>query len=137
VVDGQAAVAHVEYGADGRRVAVNDAPPAADARIVVSDHDVLVLLGGRQTAVRLKDHEAIDIEHLDGGGAVTAPMHGKVLAVLVDAGAEIRKGDRVAVIEAMKMEHTLLAPIDGRVDEVAVAAGAQVAQGALILRIAE
>jgi biotin carboxyl carrier protein len=49
----------------------------------------------------------------------------------------VQAGAVVAVIEAMKMEHTLLAPIDGRVDEVAVAAGAQVAQGALILRIAE
>ena len=40
-------------------------------------------------------------------------MHGKVLAIFVAAGASVAKGERVAVVEAMKMEHALLAPADG------------------------
>ena len=62
-------------------------------------------------------------------------MHGKVLAIFVTAGASVTKGERVAVVEAMKMEHALLAPHDGVVGEIAVEAGAQVAEGARILSI--
>jgi 3-methylcrotonyl-CoA carboxylase alpha subunit len=62
-------------------------------------------------------------------------MHGKVLAIFVAAGADVKKGERVAVVEAMKMEHALLAPADGIVIEVSAAVGAQVAEGARILTI--
>jgi len=60
-------------------------------------------------------------------------MHGKVLAILVEQGAQVARGQRVAIIEAMKMEHTLTAPIDGTVSEIAVAKDAQVAEGAKVL----
>ena len=50
-----------------------------------------------------------------------APMHGKMLNILVEQGAHVTRGQRVAIIEAMKMEHTLVAPIDGIVAEIAVA----------------
>ena len=63
-------------------------------------------------------------------------MHGKVLALLVEKGASVHKGQRVAVVEAMKMEHALVAPADGVVAEVAVKVGAQVAEGAKLLTIA-
>ena len=53
-------------------------------------------------------------------------MHGKVLALLVEKGASVTKGQRVAVVEAMKMEHALVAPGDGVVAEVAAKEGAQV-----------
>jgi 3-methylcrotonyl-CoA carboxylase alpha subunit len=89
---------------------------------------------GRQTVVKLKDAE-IDVEHLDGDGVVTAPMHGKVLAILVAPGARVTKGQRVAVIEAMKMEHSLVAPLAGTVTDVAAAVGSQLAEGATILVI--
>jgi len=93
------------------------------------------LRGGRQTVVRLKDFEAIDVDHLDTGGVITAPMHGKVLAILVEQGAAVAKGQRVALIEAMKMEHALTAPIAGKVAEVAVAPGNQIAEGAKVMVI--
>ncbi|MGB6348456.1 MAG: biotin/lipoyl-containing protein, partial [Pseudolabrys sp.] len=66
---------------------------------------------------------------------VRAPMHGKVLGILVEQGAPVIRGQRVAIIEAMKMEHTLAAPIDGTVAEIAVAPDAQVVEGAKIMRI--
>lgn len=47
----------------------------------------------------------------------------------------MQKGHRVAVIEAMKMEHALLAPIEGRVSAISVQPGTQVAEGALMLRV--
>jgi 3-methylcrotonyl-CoA carboxylase alpha subunit len=60
-------------------------------------------------------------------------MHGKVLEVLVKKGEAVRRGQRLAVVEAMKMEHAVLAPRDGTVTEVAVAAGDQVAENAKIV----
>ncbi len=62
-------------------------------------------------------------------------MHGKVLEVLVAPGDAVHKGQRLAVIEAMKMEHALVAPIDGIVAEVRVTVLAQVAQGAYLMTI--
>ena len=62
-------------------------------------------------------------------------MHGKVLAIFVAAGASVTKGERVAIVEAMKMEHALLAPADGIVSEISAQVGAQVAEGAKILTI--
>ena len=70
-----------------------------------------------------------------GGGLIRAPMHGKVLALLVEEGASVTRGQRLAIIEAMKMEHTLTSPIDGTVSEIAVTADAQVAEGAKVMVI--
>jgi 3-methylcrotonyl-CoA carboxylase alpha subunit len=53
----------------------------------------------------------------------------------VSAGEQVIKGQRVAVIEAMKMEHALIAPFDGEVGAVHAAAGDQVGEGALLLEI--
>jgi 3-methylcrotonyl-CoA carboxylase alpha subunit len=96
---------------------------------------VVAIGQGTQRHVALKSYDAVDVDHLDGDGTVTAPMHGKVLAILVEKGASVRKGERVAVVEAMKMEHALLAPFDGTVIEIAAQVGAQVAEGARILTI--
>jgi 3-methylcrotonyl-CoA carboxylase alpha subunit len=95
-----------------------------------------VRCNGRQTKVSLRDlalDEAGDAEH---SGVVRAPMHGKVLAILVEPGAAVTRGQRLAIIEAMKMEHTLTAPIDGTVAEIAVEKDAQVAEGGKIMAIA-
>jgi 3-methylcrotonyl-CoA carboxylase alpha subunit len=62
-------------------------------------------------------------------------MHGKVLTILVEPGTRVTRGQRVAIIEAMKMEHTLVAPTDGIVADIAVSQDAQVAEDAKIMRI--
>jgi 3-methylcrotonyl-CoA carboxylase alpha subunit len=62
-------------------------------------------------------------------------MHGKVLGLLVEKGSRVVRGERVAVIEAMKMEHTLVAPLDGTVAEITVAIDEQVPEGAKIMLI--
>ena len=66
-----------------------------------------------------------------------APMPGLVKAVFVAPGAQVAAGDRLAVLEAMKMEHVLLAARAGEVAEVLVEAGAQVEAGAALIRLAE
>ncbi|HEF5155454.1 carbamoyl-phosphate synthase L chain ATP-binding protein [Burkholderia multivorans] len=76
-----------------------------------------------------------DAEH--GGGRLTAPMPGKVIAVLVEPGQRVEPGTPLIVMEAMKMEHTIGAPSAGVVAEVLYAVGDQVADGAQLLVMAE
>ncbi len=75
-------------------------------------------------------------DHAAEGGRLTAPMPGKVVAFLAKAGEAVRRGQALAVMEAMKMEHTLSAPRDGVVDELLYAVGDQVAEGGELLRLA-
>src|SRR3954469_23958066 len=119
---------------DGPHASVDGVPASqSGARLVKVGDGVVVIANGVQRTVAFKSYESIDVDHLEGDGTVKAPMHGKVLAILVAAGANVTKGDRVAVVEAMKMEHALLAPHDGIVTEIAAEVGAQVAEGAKIL----
>ena len=69
------------------------------------------------------------------GSKVTAPMHGKVVELFVSTGDAVAIGDRLAIIEAMKMQHEILASVSGTVDEVLVAADAQVAADDLMIAI--
>jgi 3-methylcrotonyl-CoA carboxylase alpha subunit len=71
------------------------------------------------------------------GGRLTAPMPGKVVAFMVAAGQAVIRGQPVAVMEAMKMEHTLTAPRDGTVAELLYAVGDPVAEGGELLKLAE
>ena len=69
------------------------------------------------------------------GGRLTAPMPGKVVAFLVAAGERVAQGQPLAVMEAMKMEHTIAAPADGVVSELLYAVGDQVGDGAELLKL--
>lgn len=71
------------------------------------------------------------------GNATLSPMPGLVKAVFVAPGQAVAAGDRLAVLEAMKMEHTLTAARDGVVAEVLVAPGSQVEAGAALILLAE
>ena len=68
-------------------------------------------------------------------GRLTAPMPGKVVSFSVKAGDAVKKGQALAVMEAMKMEHTIAAPTDGVVQELLYAPGDQVAEGAELLKM--
>jgi 3-methylcrotonyl-CoA carboxylase alpha subunit len=68
-------------------------------------------------------------------GSILAPMPGTVIAVEVAAGDKVKKGQKLLILEAMKMEHTLTAPFDGVVAELNAAPGAQVQVEALLVRI--
>ena len=135
-VDGEAKDAAVTYGKGGMKVSVDGEAPAVDAKAFVSNGEVYVVRSGRQTRVRLQDFSAAVAQSGGGDGTVRAPMHGKLLGLFVRVGDPVAPGQRLAVIEAMKMEHTLRAPIAGIVTEVAVGEGTQVVEAAKILVIA-
>jgi 3-methylcrotonyl-CoA carboxylase alpha subunit len=66
-----------------------------------------------------------------GDGALVAPMPGDIVSVIATAGAAVTKGQRLVVMEVMKMELALTAPFDGIVEAVKVKVGDQVAEGTL------
>lgn len=92
-----------------------------------------VFTNGEHVTLSYNDPMAHAGEHEAAGGRLTAPMPGKVVAVMVEAGQEVKKGTPLVIMEAMKMEHTIAAPGDGLVEEVLYAVGDQVADGAPLL----
>jgi 3-methylcrotonyl-CoA carboxylase alpha subunit len=109
---------------------------AVPARIVAEDGAVNVFWeDGHRFAV--SDPLAVASAADAGAGRIAAPMPGLVKAVFVAAGDSVAAGDRLAILEAMKMEHVLVAGRDGIVAEVLVAAGAQVDAGAALIVLAE
>jgi 3-methylcrotonyl-CoA carboxylase alpha subunit len=135
LVEDEAAVAEITYGSQGQTLFIDGIAPAQDALAITDQDAVYVLRRGRQTKVTLRDLTLNEVGDQDRSGFVRAPMHGKVLDILVETGAHVTRGQRLAIIEAMKMEHTLVAPIDGIVADIAVIQDAQIAEGAKIMRI--
>jgi 3-methylcrotonyl-CoA carboxylase alpha subunit len=132
LVDGERATASLVHGDSGLAVTVEGVRPG-DGVLVENGEAVHVLRKGRQTVVARRAHAPVDVEHGNGDGVVRAPMHGKVLAILVEQGAAVTKGQRLAIIEAMKMEHTLTAPVAGTIAEISVEVGKQVAERSTIM----
>ncbi len=91
------------------------------------------MLAGDAHIIDLHDplHDA-ELEE-GGGGNVIAPMPGKLTNIMVKAGDKVSKGDPLAILEAMKMENTLIAPADGVVSEVSFSMGDQVDEGAVVV----
>jgi 3-methylcrotonyl-CoA carboxylase alpha subunit len=90
--------------------------------------------GGERFVVRLARTEG-GTGGAVSDGAILAPMPGKVISVDVVAGQSVAKGQKLMVLEAMKMEHALTAPFGGKVDELNAVAGAQVQVEALLAQI--
>jgi 3-methylcrotonyl-CoA carboxylase alpha subunit len=135
IVNGEPDRAMIDFSGGEWRITVQDAASDPKAALIEAPNAVYVLRNGRQTEVKLADFEAVEADAGMSDGAVRAPMHGKLLAVLVEAGQAVSKGHRLAIIEAMKMEHAIVAAHDGIVTEIAVAAGTQVAEGARLMTI--
>lgn len=70
-----------------------------------------------------------------GDGVIRSPMPGKIIAVQVKAGDEVRKGQTLIIVEAMKMEHVLVAPFDAMLAAVSAHVGDQVNEGETLARL--
>ncbi len=132
-------VGALELMIDGHRHAVAPDGASSSQQVVDADDAVLVIRDNRQTRVSLFDPFDIDLDAMDdaGGAAVKSPMHGKLVALMVKPGDAVAKGQKLAVVEAMKMEHALAAPRDGVVAEVIGEVGAQVGEGARVVVLQE
>ena len=74
-------------------------------------------------------------EQTDGAAEIKTAMPGKVVRILVEQGAEIKQGEGVIVVEAMKMQNEMKAPKDGIIKEIRVAEGATVNAGDILVVI--
>ncbi len=141
--DGSALIARI----DGREVAATFEPLAAGGAILAIGERRWRVSGARRNSsilVSVGPH-CFDIAPVEAGGArrahnlaapeVTAPMPGKVLKVLVKEGDRVAAGDVLVVLEAMKMETTLVAEGDAIVRRVRVAEGAMVDHGAVLVEL--
>ena len=131
----------VLLAADGTAGLVDPDAPVADETPFplvtdLSPRRFAVTCGGDTFLVTIPEFSA-DADAALGGNVVKAPMPGKVLSVLAIAGAEVTRGETLAVLEAMKMEHALVAPRDGVVEAVHASAGQQVADGDVLVMLVE
>jgi acetyl/propionyl-CoA carboxylase alpha subunit len=87
-------------------------------------------------AYRLEElAEGTPSAHRHVAGGLEAPMPGKVIAVKVEVGQRVTKGDEVLVVEAMKMENAVRAPRSGQVKSVAVSVGDRVSPGVVLVEL--
>jgi len=100
-----------------------------------ADGVVHLSMDGRSATLTDQFAQAGLADDAAGGGRVVAPMHGLILEVHVTEGQTVTKGDRLAVLEAMKMQHQILAEVDGVVSGVRCEAGVQVPAGDLLVEI--
>jgi acetyl-CoA carboxylase biotin carboxylase subunit len=127
-----------EFVVDGARVQIpfSSSPSRAEVQRLANG-DIAVMEQGETFVV----HPYDPFEAADAAGAVSdrvvAPMPGKVVQILAKPGEAVKKGQPLAVLEAMKMEHTLSAPADARIESVEAATGDQVGEGAVIVRFAK
>jgi 3-methylcrotonyl-CoA carboxylase alpha subunit len=98
-----------------------------------SDGVTHVFLDGEHRVFEWADPYLPVTEHVDAHGGLRAPMPGRILAVLVEAGVTVERGAPLVVMEAMKMEHTVVAPVAGTVERVMCAVGEQVREGVELL----
>lgn len=110
---------------------------AATGDVLRAGDAVYALEDGRAIKVALADALARSAEDDASHAAIQAPMHGKVIAVFVTAGAEVAKGEPLFIVEAMKMEHSVASPRAGVVASIAAEVGDQVQQGAAIVVLEE
>ena len=143
LVDGVATQVDVQWTTGDPSVTVpGDHPPLPvepprKLHVVAHGGPVYVLHDMRQTVLDWPTFDAAGSDEAGDGTAVRAPIVGRVAKVFVARGDTVAKGDRIAVVEAMKMEHVLHAPRAGRIDKIAVREGDQVTLGALIAALAE
>ena len=127
------------WRAEGDQLAIRFAGQQAHVQVFMhtegTDEVAHVFAAHGATRISVVDALAHAGEVQEAGGRLTAPMPGKVVSFAVNVGDKVKAGQPLAVMEAMKMEHTMAAPADGEVLELLYAPGDQVAEGAELLKL--
>ncbi len=142
LVDGAATKAEVSWGSAGPVASVAGEKAGATAeprslRIIGEANPLYVICDMVQAELRWPTFEGGAIDAAGDAGSIRAPIIGRVAKIFVAEGDTVAKGDRIAVVEAMKMEHVLHAGRDGKIDKLAAKEGQQVTEGALIATLAD
>lgn len=116
------------------RLWVQGAEGTHSALVVRRGDEVLVSYRGRSYSVKPVVHGGAGEAEGDSG-ELRAPLPGQVVEVSAEAGQAVAKGQRILVLEAMKMQQTLSAPFDGTVDRIEVKMGDQVTEGQLLAHV--
>ncbi|OHC49640.1 MAG: 3-methylcrotonyl-CoA carboxylase [Rhodobacteraceae bacterium GWF1_65_7] len=127
----------LQFGPAGAQITVAGATLSPKLPVVQAGGQIHVFDRGQCHSFTPHDPLAREANAGAAGNATLSPMPGLVKAVFVAPGQAVAAGDRLAVLEAMKMEHTLTAARDGVVAEVLVAPGSQVEAGAALILLAE
>jgi 3-methylcrotonyl-CoA carboxylase alpha subunit len=132
-LEGQPVSLHIEPAADGLLVTLNGQRTHLQVYRLGEQLHLFSADGATQiTVIDLLAHAGVAQQEV---GRLTAPMPGKVVSFAVQAGDKVSRGQALAIMEAMKMEHTIAAPADGVVAEILYAPGDQVPEGAELLRL--
>ena len=126
----------VDFVVDGTRVAVPLATETHADAIRLGNGNIAVMKDGETFVVHQYDPFAA-AEESSASDRIVTPMPGKIIQLMVRPGDTVKKGQPLAVLEAMKMEHTLSAPADALVATVDVSQGDQVNEGAIVVRFAK
>jgi biotin carboxyl carrier protein len=102
-------------------------------RAAVPGGTVSMVRDGRRLRLVLEAAEAAVGSVEADEALIAAPMPGKVMRLLVAEGDRVARGETLAILEAMKMEHRLAAPHDGRVSALHVVEGEQIEEGKILL----
>jgi 3-methylcrotonyl-CoA carboxylase alpha subunit len=129
-------VVTLRAGETERALRVEFGVPPADGAVFRGSDAVHVFLDGAHHAFHALDPYLPPADTGDSHGGLVAPMPGRVLAVMVKEGDKVARGAPLVVMEAMKMEHTVVAPAAGTVEKVLCGVGEQVKEGAELLRVA-
>ena len=132
----QLANVHADISAiriDGRHITLQVANRTVSGTVILVDQRITIFYTGRHQVLDWIDPLAHAGIAEIAGGQLTAPMPGKIIAVLVQAGAQVAQGAPLLIMEAMKMEHTITAPHAGVVAQVLYRVGDQVAEGSPLL----
>ena len=107
------------------------------ATVVRHGATLTIMKRGRSHTLTIHDPYALAGDEEGTGGKLTAPMPGKVVAVMVESGDQVEKGRPLMILEAMKMEHTITAPRDGFVARLNFTVGCLVSEGVELLTLAD
>ena len=110
--------------------------------IDIEEQHIKFTLNGNPVSLPVRDEQALLLKKMGfksiagtSAGKLTAPMPGKILEVKTREGEQVKQGDSLVILEAMKMENELKAPVDGSVSAVHVEAGSSVEKNTVLIEI--
>lgn len=125
----------VDFVIDGIRVSVPLPPiPSSANTLRLANGDIAVMEKGETFVIRPYDPFEAAESASSLSDRIVTPMPGKIVQILVKPGEKVKRGQPLATLEAMKMEHTLSAPGDAIIASIEASAGDQVTDGAVIVR---